>query len=234
MNVAEELHRRLPDPITGAKARVIFGLSTGTLDDQVALAIEPNAALPSLRLRALHWLQDNGFRTYGMLCPVLPQSNEAAYVEFAQLAMQAIRADQCEEIWAEPVNFRASDRQHANNPEEQQQLDSFNATLHALRTNGLDQQARLFEVVANDSAAWEQYCRTLFEALVNAAPGQNIQRLIVGEKANSDRPKKLWWLHYPRTYASIRDYWDGQGQTIKFLRKPKVDQKTALGVYRAE
>ncbi|MCX6923328.1 MAG: hypothetical protein NT154_08995 [Verrucomicrobia bacterium] len=207
VNVAKELHQRLPDPLTGAKARVIFGLSTGTLDDNVALAIETNTALPSLRLKALHWLQDNGFRTYGMLCPILPQTDEAAYVEFSQRAMTSIRATQCEEIWAEPVNFRAGRK---NNADEELQQNSFQATLTALTTAGLNQQAELFDGVANDSAAWESYCRNLFEALVNAAPEQNIQRLIVGEKAKAQRPTKLWWLHYARTYESIRDYWDGQ------------------------
>lgn len=51
------------------KDRVIFGLSTGTLDDRLAAAIELGAPLVSKRIQALHWLQDNGYRTFAMLCP---------------------------------------------------------------------------------------------------------------------------------------------------------------------
>jgi DNA repair photolyase len=40
------------------KKRVIFGLSTGTLDDKLARAIDPTCPSPSKRTEALRWLQD--------------------------------------------------------------------------------------------------------------------------------------------------------------------------------
>lgn len=54
--VAVELAKRLPDAETGAKARVIFGFSTGTLRDEVARAIEGSVPSPSTRFKALHRL----------------------------------------------------------------------------------------------------------------------------------------------------------------------------------
>ena len=72
-NLAEEIPAKF-------RNRVIFGLSTGTLDDKLARSFEQGTALVSQRLKALHWLQDNGFRTFGMICPSLPQDN---YDKFA-------------------------------------------------------------------------------------------------------------------------------------------------------
>jgi DNA repair photolyase len=77
--VAKELAERFPDEKDGAKARIIVGLSTGTLDDKVAAAIERHVPSPSARLKALRWLQDEGFRTFAMMCPMLPQEDPAAY-----------------------------------------------------------------------------------------------------------------------------------------------------------
>jgi len=234
-DVAKQLAARFPDPQLGAKARVIFGLSTGTLDDKVAAAIERHAPSPSARIKALHRLQDNGFRTYGMLCPILPQKDAAAYKQFAQAAMKAIRADKCEEIWAEAVNFRAGGKEPAKNPDDQRQRDSFEATLQALVTGGFQEEADMFELVATDSQAWEQYTRTLFEALVEAVPQQTIPNLILGPKVKAERPNKLWWLQYPQNYASITDYWVNQevngavllGAVVTRYRKPKK-QKIAV------
>jgi DNA repair photolyase len=205
-DVAEELHRRLPDPDTGAKKRLILGFSTGTLDDGVARAIEAHTPSPTVRIRALHQLQDQGFRTYGMVCPVLPQANEDAYRQFAATAMRAIRADQCEEIWAEPLNLRAG--KGGENPEEHE--DSFTATLSALQTGNFNAEAELFRCVSTDRTQWEQYARSLFMALKDAAPRQNLAHLVVGEKAKAEQPNKLWFLHYPQSYASIRTFWSEQ------------------------
>ena len=54
--VVKELAERFPDTKNGAKARLILGFSTGTLDDGVASAIERPIPLPSARLKALHGL----------------------------------------------------------------------------------------------------------------------------------------------------------------------------------
>jgi hypothetical protein len=51
------------------KNRIIYGFSTGTPDDQLAAAFEQGTAKVSKRIAALHQLQDEGYRTYGMICP---------------------------------------------------------------------------------------------------------------------------------------------------------------------
>lgn len=103
--------------------RLIFGFSTGTLDDRVARAIEKGTALVSKRIESLHWLQDHGYRTYGMICPSLPQDD---YRGFSEQACEAIRVDRCEHVWAEPINVRGR---------------SLIKTLAALKSAGLDKEA---------------------------------------------------------------------------------------------
>lgn len=49
--------------------RLILGFSTGTLNDRLASVIERGTAHVSKRIEALHWLQDRGIRTFGMICP---------------------------------------------------------------------------------------------------------------------------------------------------------------------
>jgi hypothetical protein len=188
--VATELDARLPGI---AKARTLFGFSTGTLEDAVAPAIEP-VPLPSQRLAALHQLQATGFRTYGMLCPILPQADAPT---FARRAMTAIQAERCETIWAEPVNFRGSKRAPAGPGDESapRQRNSFAATLRGLQRGGHAAVARRFAQVAADPAAWETYCREMFEACAAAAPRR------------SDGTTKLRWMQYPRNYMAIDQYW---------------------------
>ena len=71
------LHKLVADNLIPERhhQRLIFGFSTGTLDDRVAKAIETGTPLVSKRLQSLHWLQDRGFRTFGMICPSLPQDD---------------------------------------------------------------------------------------------------------------------------------------------------------------
>jgi DNA repair photolyase len=189
--VANELHRRLPDTKTGAKQRVIFGLSTGTLDDAVAEAIEVHTPSPSKRLEALHRLQDNSFRTYGMLCPILPQADPVVY---ATEAMSAIRAERCEEIWAEPVNFRTGAQNGDDETQQNGQRDSFQATVTALTKAGLNADASRLRKITEDKAAWELYCRDTFEALIASSKGRT----------------KLWWMQYPRDQGVIPSYWENK------------------------
>lgn len=85
------------------KHRMIYGVSTGTLDDKLAKAFERGTALVSKRIESLHQLQDEGYRTFGMICPSLPQDN---YDKFAKEITRAIRVDKCEHVWAEVINLR--------------------------------------------------------------------------------------------------------------------------------
>ena len=128
----------------GNAARVIYGVSTGTLDDNLAAAFEQGTPKVSKRIESLHWLQDNGFRTFGMICPSLPQLN---YEEFALGMAVAIRADRCEHVWAEVMNVRG---------------ESFTRTMAALKNAGFVREANRLEDVANDKVAWEAYARATF------------------------------------------------------------------------
>lgn len=128
------------------KDRIIYGVSTGTLDDKLAAAFEQGTAKVSKRIESLHWLQDNGYRTFGMICPSLPQQD---YQKFSSDMAQAIRADRCEHVWAEPINVRG---------------DSFTNTEKALGDAGFQREAAALNRVSNDKRAWEIYARNTFEA----------------------------------------------------------------------
>lgn len=136
--------------------RMIYGVSTGTLDDRVAAAFEQGAALVSKRLASLHQLQDRGLRTFGMICPSLPLGDYAA---FAAETKAAIRADRCEHVWAEVINVRG---------------ESFRRTHAALAVAGLTGHAAWLREAFAGKDAWESYARATFEAHVAAGyrPGQ--------------------------------------------------------------
>jgi DNA repair photolyase len=152
--------------------RLILGFSTGTLDDRAAKAIELGTALISHRIKALYWLQDRGFRTFGMICPSLPQSD---YDSFSRDVTQAIRADRCEHVWAEPINVRA---------------EALPQTIAGLRREGLDNEAaRLMEVHGPESQkAWEDYARQTFLAHTKHVPSHKL-RFLQYVTANSAQ----WW-----------------------------------------
>lgn len=184
--VAQSLMDRAKDGKHGAesftqadvKERLIFGVSTGTLDDAQAAAFEQGCPKPSKRIESLHWLQDHGFRTFGMLCPSLPQRN---YTQFAQELLHAIRPEKCEHIWAEVMNVRG---------------DSLRNTISALHHAGYEWQASALQRVSEDTAAWEEYARATFHALrFNLSPHTHL----------ADGTPRLRFLQYvtPRT----RDYW---------------------------
>lgn len=82
--------------------RFVVGLSVGTMDDEWARRIEVGTSSPTARLRAHRALQDAGVPTFGMLCPVFPD----ALGDVVRELIEAIRPEQCEDIWAEPYNDR--------------------------------------------------------------------------------------------------------------------------------
>lgn len=128
------------------QSRVIYGVSTGTLNDKLAQSFEEGCPLVSKRIESLRWLQDNGFRTFGMICPSLPMAD---YALFADEMLRAIRFERCEHVWAEVINVRG---------------ESFTKTVKALRDGGFENEARNVERVSNDPAAWEDYARETFMA----------------------------------------------------------------------
>lgn len=143
----------------GSPGRVMFGVSTGTLDDKLAAAFEQGTPKVSKRIQSLHWLQDNGFRTYGMICPSLPQKD---YRNFAWQMRYALRIEKCEHVWAEVINVRG---------------DSMVRTCAGLRAGGFEWEANELERVAEDKAAWEQYSRDTFEAHTHFVPPHQLRFL---------------------------------------------------------
>jgi DNA repair photolyase len=147
---------RVAEALEPWRDRVIYGVSTGTLDDAVARAFEIGTPLVKKRLESLHQLQDAGCRTFGMICPSLPQSD---YPAFAASMREAIRADRCEHVWGEVINARG---------------ESMTRTVDALNRSGLSLVGADLEHVSTNKAAWEEYARATFQAHVAAGyrPGQ--------------------------------------------------------------
>ena len=199
-HVAQPLAERMPE----SKTRVIYGLSTGTVGDgtvagnkyadRVARAIEPDAPSPTRRLQAIHWLQDNGFRVYGVVCPILPQADP---VEYARQVVQAIRADRCEHVWAEPFNARVQKSANSEEAASARPRDSFAATLDGLLEAGFAEEAQRFQRQTGDPGQWEHYARATFEAFAEAVPPLN-------------GGPRLRWLQYPGDYEVITSYWAGK------------------------
>lgn len=162
--------------------RLIFGFSTGTIDDQVAKAFEKGTALVSKRIESLHWLQDRGFRTFGMICPSLPQEN---YDRFSRDVCDAIRVKKCEHIWAEPINVRG---------------ESFIRTLTALRSSGLDAEADRLAAVsgAGHGNAWENYSRETFLAHTRNVPPEKLRFLQYIDLKTAD-----WWVDHRKQGAIL-------------------------------
>jgi DNA repair photolyase len=155
--------------------RLIFGQSTGTLDDKLGTAIEAGTALVSKRIKALHWLQDNGFRTFGMICPSFPQAKPGDYLTFAKEIADAIRVDRCEHIWAEVINVRGK---------------SFTRTMAALTAAGhTAEAARLATVCGPKSKVpWEEYARLTFQAHTHFIPAEKLRFLQYVKEGTQD-----WW-----------------------------------------
>ncbi|MEI8289777.1 MAG: hypothetical protein WCH99_09910 [Verrucomicrobiota bacterium] len=162
-----EVAKRIP---AQHKNRVIYGLSTGTMDSDLTKAFEIGTGLVSKRLAALKWLQENGYRTFGMICPILPQAD---YSAFAQSVAQNIDIAKCEHVWAESMNVRG---------------DSLTATVQALRGAGRNAEADLLEKIATDKSAWEESARNTFEALAQVIPGDKL-RFLQYVNAKSE----AWW-----------------------------------------
>jgi DNA repair photolyase len=169
--------------LADVRTRMIFGVSTGTLSDDLAKAIEPGTALVSKRLESLHWLQDNGFRTYGMTCPSLPYDSVDAYAAFAEDMARALRPEKCEHVWAEVMNVRGD------------QLDN---TVAALQDAEYIKKAHMLQIVTDEPTMWERYSRATFEAHAKVYEGMT----------GPDGKPKLRFLQY--VTKATRPYWFAQ------------------------
>lgn len=156
--------------------RVIYGVSTGTLDDLLAAAFEEGTALVSKRIQSLRKLQDQGFRTFGMICPSLPLLSGDPYLEFSKAAMEAIRVERCEHVWAEAINVRG---------------ESMVRTCKALRAAGYDAEAERLRFVSERPDAWEAYSRETFYAHTYYCPPEKLRFLQYVDKNNI-----AWWKEH--------------------------------------
>lgn len=141
------------------KSRIIYGVSTGTLDDKLAAAFEEGTPLVSKRIESLHWLQDNGFRTFGMVCPSLPQED---YLAFARDMAAALRVEKLEHVWAEVINLRG---------------DSFTRTHKALIDAGFTAEAERVKEVSEVKWKWEVYAADTFLAHAEYVPKDKLRFL---------------------------------------------------------
>ena len=168
------LHKLVADLLIPERhhQRLIFGFSTGTLDDRVAAAIEQGTAKVSKRIESLHWLQDRGLRTFGMICPSLPQDD---YDRFSREACAAIRADRCEHVWAEVINLRGQ---------------SLARTIDSLKQAGLDEDADRLRQVSGKGAdqLWEEYARKTFVAHAKYVPAGKLRFLQYVTASSAE-----WW-----------------------------------------
>ena len=164
--------------------RMILGFSTGTLDDKLAAAIECGTALVSKRLQSLHWLQDEGYRTFGMICPSLPQP-DGDYARFSRDICEAIRIDRCEHVWAEVLNVRGK---------------SLVQTLAGLHQAGLTQVANALSAVMGprNKAAWEQYARDTFLAHTRYVPAEKLRYLQYINNSTA-----TWWAGHRQAGAVL-------------------------------
>jgi DNA repair photolyase len=180
------LHRLFKDNLIPQqyRHRLILGFSTGTLDDDVARAIETGTARVSKRIEALHWLQDEGYRTFGMLCPSLPQP-DGDYDRFSRAMCEAVRVDRCEHVWAEVINLRGR---------------SLARTLAALHRAGLEKEAEALSMVMGpgNSNAWERYARDTFLAHTRHIPASKLRFL---QYINDDSAE--WWAKRQKAGAVL-------------------------------
>ena len=94
------------DLVEQHRDRVLVGLSlTGTAEACAILGIiEPNASPIAERIVALREAHARGLRTYGMLCPLLPEIADAP--EKIDRLVELVAQCGAEEIFVEPVNAR--------------------------------------------------------------------------------------------------------------------------------
>jgi DNA repair photolyase len=136
------LIKNIAEALTIHSKRIFYGLSTGTSLDEVSKAIEQNASPIRKRVEVLHWLQDNNFRTYGMICPVIPSE-----VDSVKELLDQIRPKFCEDVWVEAVNVRGKSL-----------LNTYEKLLGA----GLEKHANELQRVMGNKDNWREYSKKLF------------------------------------------------------------------------
>jgi len=135
------------DLIERYRDRVLVGLSiTGSPDCEAQIAVvEPRASSLAERMRAMKEAHDRGFRTYGMLCPLLPGIGNSA--PRVTEMMRFVDACGAEEVFAEAVNPRGP---------------GLKKTEEALRAAGLAAEADAIAAIRHRDA-WSGYVREVIQ-----------------------------------------------------------------------
>lgn len=154
------------------KDRLIFGVSTGTIDDGLTKAFEKGTPLVSKRIQSIHKLQDAGFRTFGMICPSLPRPAKD-YQTFSAEVCRLLRIDKMEQIWAEVINVRG---------------ESLNATERGLLEGGFIAEAAELHKVSKSHKLWEEYNRETFLGHTQVIPPEKLRFLSYVTKDT-----RSWW-----------------------------------------
>jgi len=163
-----ELHKLIPEQ---HRHRMIYGVSTGTVDDKLAASFEQGTALVSKRIASIRKLQDLGARTFGMICPSLPVDDPDA---FSKKICTLLRVDRMEHVWAEVLNVRG---------------DSMKQTCAALDSAGFAAESAALGRVSSDGKAWEEYSRATFLAHTRHIPAAKLRFL---QYVGSDDAAR-WW-----------------------------------------
>jgi DNA repair photolyase len=138
------LVKKLAEELPEYKHRIKYSLSTGTVLDEIAKTVEKYTSPIKPRVEALHWLQDNGYQTYGMICPVLPYE-----VKYAKELLDQVRPEKCGRIWVEAINVRGKSL-----------VNTYNELVDA----GLEDHAEALQAAMSNRANWREYSKELFLA----------------------------------------------------------------------
>ena len=133
-----------------ARQRVIYGVSSGTLDDALAKAVERGCPPPSKRLQSIRELQEAGHRTYGMICPSLPMA-KGEYLNFSLDCKDALttKTGEAEHVWAEVINLRGK---------------ALSSTVEALRNAGKNTEADRLQFTFGCKKAQFEYAKLTHKA----------------------------------------------------------------------
>ena len=177
--IADELRNEKGFP----KKRIIFGVSTGTRNDKLAKSFELGCPAPSKRMESIRWLQSERWRTFGMICPMLPMGR-GEMEEMVFEILQGLGGVNClEHVWAEPLNARG---------------DSMERTVAGLEAGGFMDYARRLRKCAEDARAWEDNARLSFCVTAAYVPPTKLRFLQYVTNEN-----RAWWTAHEQLGAVL-------------------------------
>lgn len=163
------------------KDRLLLGLSIGIPWDAVAKDVEKGTTMPSTRFRIHQELLDEGFKMFGMACPVLAVPD---YRKLADEIAAKIQADKLEKVWVEVINQRGP---------------SLKRTTAALQAGGHYDLAKHLGRVSSSKIRWEvEYNRAAFLAFKEVIPPGKLAFLTYVD-GNSEQ----WWSQHAKDGAVL-------------------------------